>query len=635
MRCERLPSPPARALSGLSSAFSSVRRPFCGRRGSGGFPLPLILLLTWSYKAATGLSEEVTGGACPESVDVGRYRNAEPGVAYLGSASCAPCHESIYQSYMRTRMAHSMSLPRQPAAVVSPSLPATIFVKKLNQYFQVFQRGEQLYQSIYQLDGDNKEVFRHTERIEFVMGTGENGIGYIIRKGNYLFEAPLAFYPKAKAWGLSPGYEYYDFGFSRLVTDACIACHSGRPQPDAARVGLYRDPPMRELAIGCENCHGPGQLHVEERRRGDSIAGPDRSIVNPAKLPSWLAVNICMSCHQDGDARVVKPGKDYSDFRPGTPLDDTVVILKLPLKHTAPRKPGLLDRYSEMTLSECYRKSGERLGCLSCHDPHIQPPPEEKAAYFRNKCFACHTDRSCKLSLRTRRGGDPPDDCTGCHMLKQDVNLPHTDVTDHRIVARRGEPVPEEAFPRTTPQMPDFIHVNAVPGAENVPIPPLTLLQAYRKILLSGPNPVYGKRYSALADQLARTERSDPVVLSALAQKESENGTTEGRTRAIDDLERAIELGSTVPEDYLMLAELLERSARLNDSVDLLRQAISHDPYESVYYRTLARRCLRYARFQDVVEITKEGLQLFPEDSWLRKAQTVALKTLAGMKGVQ
>jgi hypothetical protein len=531
-------------------------------------------------------------------------------------------------------MAHSMSVPGQSAAVASPSLPATIFVKKLNQYFRVFQQGQQLYQSIYEFDSDNKEVFRHTEKIEFVMGTGENGIGYIVRKGNYLFQAPLAFYPKAKAWGLSPGYEYYDFGFSRLITDACITCHSGRPQPVAESVGLYRDPPTRELAIGCENCHGPGQLHVEERKRGDSIPDSDRSIVNPAKLPMWLADNICMSCHQDGDARVVKQGKDYPDFRPGSPLDDTVVILKFPPEHTVPSKPGLLDRYSEMTLSACYLKSGERLGCLTCHDPHIQPAPEEKAAHFRNRCFACHTGKSCKLSLRKRRQADAPDDCAGCHMLKRDVNMPHTDVTDHRIVARGEEPLPEEAFHRTTPQLPDFIHVDSVPGAENALVPPLTLLQAYRKILLGGPNPAYGKRYSALAYELVRTAPNDPAVLSALAQEESENGTAEGRTKAISYLEQAIKLGSTVPDDYLMLAELLERSARLNDSVSLLRNAISHDPYESVYYRALARHCLRHARFQDVVEITREGLQLFPEDSMLRKAQAVALRTQAGMTQV-
>ena len=219
-------------------------------------------------------------------------------------------------------------------------------------------------------------------------------------------------------------------------------------------------------------------------------------------------------------------------------------------------------------------------------------------------------------------------------MLKRDVNIPHTDVTDHRIVARGGEPLPEEAFHRTTPQLPDFIHVDSVPGAEDALVPPLTLLQAYRKILLGGSNPVYGKRYSALAYELVRTEPNDPAVLSALAQEESENGTTEGRTKAISYLEQAIKLGSTVPDDYLMLAELLERSARLNDSVSLLRNAISHDPYESVYYRALARRCLRYARFQDVVEITREGLQLFPEDSLLRKAQAVALRTQAGMTQV-
>ena len=81
-----------------------------------------------------------------------------------------------------------------------------------------------------------------------------------------------------------------------------------------------------ELAIGCENCHGPGQSHVAAAQMGSPLG----SITNPAKLSSWLADNICMSCHQTGDARVLQSGKIYRDFRPGTELDDTLSIFLVP-----------------------------------------------------------------------------------------------------------------------------------------------------------------------------------------------------------------------------------------------------------------------------------------------------------------
>src|SRR5438876_2667126 len=141
-------------------------------------------------------------------------------------------------------------------------VPVTTYDKKLNRYFQVFTDASGLYESVYRVDKDGKTVYRETEKISYTMGTGRNGIGPLVRRGNYLFQAPLAFYPRDKTWGLSPGYESFDVGFTRPITAECVICHSGLPRPLLAGIGLYENPPFRELGIGCENCHGPGQLHA-------------------------------------------------------------------------------------------------------------------------------------------------------------------------------------------------------------------------------------------------------------------------------------------------------------------------------------------------------------------------------------
>src|SRR6202022_3318339 len=99
----------------------------------------------------------------------------------------------------------------------------------------------------------------------------------------------LSLYSRTGDWDLSPGYEHADYGFNRPIPAACLVCHRGQPQPVADRNGAYRDPPFRELAIGCENCHGPGALHVGEMKQSSPGAREgNHSIVNPAKLPSWL-----------------------------------------------------------------------------------------------------------------------------------------------------------------------------------------------------------------------------------------------------------------------------------------------------------------------------------------------------------
>src|SRR5207244_3898904 len=93
--------------------------------------------------------------------------------------------------------------------------------------------------------------------------------------------------------------------------------HRGTSSVITGSAGRFREPPFAEVAVGCENCHGPGSKHLTVIRTNFSAQNARNSIVNPAKLTPWLVDNICMRCHQSGQARVLQPGKDYSDFRPG------------------------------------------------------------------------------------------------------------------------------------------------------------------------------------------------------------------------------------------------------------------------------------------------------------------------------
>jgi hypothetical protein len=144
-----------------------------------------------------------------------------------------------------------------------------------------------------------------------VIGSGANGLSFVVKRGNYLFQAPLSFYSKTGKWDLSPGYERGDLGFSRPIAGQCAFCHSGRPQLVENQRGEYRELPFRELAIGCENCRGPGTAHVRDPKKNGFI-------VNPAKLPSLLAEDICLNCHQGGDARVLQTGKVMKIFAQGS-----------------------------------------------------------------------------------------------------------------------------------------------------------------------------------------------------------------------------------------------------------------------------------------------------------------------------
>ncbi|MGH9630386.1 MAG: cytochrome c3 family protein, partial [Bryobacteraceae bacterium] len=418
-------------------------------------------------------------------------RNAAPGVKYVGSRACASCHRGLYDAYIRTPMGRSMRRGNDPGLLKQVPAAATVHSSKLDRYFEVFQKDSNLYQSEYQRNGDEL-VFRSAHKLEYGIGSGINGISFVVRRGNHLFQAPLSFYTRSGKWDLSPGYELADHGFSRPIHAACASCHSGRPSAVPEGTGLYRDPPFAELAIGCESCHGPGELHIAEQGKPPRSKSP-ASIVNPARLPARLAEDICMRCHQAGDTRILQPGKRHSDFRPGTPLSQTLAIFKLAPDPQQQSQPDLLEHHSAMSLSECYRASSGKLSCLTCHNPHDAPKPETVAEYYRAKCLTCHTGQSCTVPQERRAQQTPANDCAGCHMPKRPVEeIAHSALTNHRIVRLPGQPLPERAFDHPDGSPPGLVYLNAPQDTRsaspsNTQPAALTLLSAYGELMTRQP----------------------------------------------------------------------------------------------------------------------------------------------------
>ena len=101
----------------------------------------------------------------------------------------------------------------------------------MNRHFDVSVRDGSLYQSDYETRPSGETVFRESRKIEWIIGSGENGLGGLVAGGDFLYEAPLSYYSKTHNWALSPGYEFGDYGFNRPILPACISCHSGMPRP--------------------------------------------------------------------------------------------------------------------------------------------------------------------------------------------------------------------------------------------------------------------------------------------------------------------------------------------------------------------------------------------------------------------
>jgi predicted CXXCH cytochrome family protein len=176
------------------------------------------------------------------------------------------------------------------------------------------------------------------------------------------------------------------------------------------------------------------------------------SIVDPARLSTRLRNDVCYECHMQPS--VVLPatrryGRDLYSFRPGTALDDYLLQFDV-TDASLPRADRFEINHHPYRLeqSRCFRESGGRLSCLSCHDPHRKVPEEQRAAHYRTVCLGCHPNGERVATMGEREGKpagrhqpplDADADCTACHMPKRRTqDVVHVVMTDHFIRRKPG-----------------------------------------------------------------------------------------------------------------------------------------------------------------------------------------------------
>ena len=122
-----------------------------------------------------------------------------------------------------------------------------------------------------------------------------------------------------RRWDISPGYGEFTTrpDFERAIQPDCLFCHANQFRPVAGTLNRYETPIFQGHAIGCERCHGPGELHVEQ---AGLSAESDFTIVNPANLTPALRDSVCQQCHLQGSFRFARAGRELLDYRPGLPI---------------------------------------------------------------------------------------------------------------------------------------------------------------------------------------------------------------------------------------------------------------------------------------------------------------------------
>jgi tetratricopeptide (TPR) repeat protein len=536
------------------------------------------------------------------------YTNVRPEVKYVGDKLCASCHQEQAQSFRHHPMGRSMtpSAGRGGSERLDAAARNPLTVDGFE--FRVERRDGTVHHLETRRDPRGAVVSQMDAEVQYVVGSGEHGYSYLIEHDGYVFQSPLGWYTQKQAWDLAPGITA-DMHADRQIQAGCLFCHCNQVEPVLGSMNRYRTPVFHGFAIGCERCHGPGELHVARREAGEAFAGKDYTIVNPRDLPPVLRESICQQCHLSGEARVPRRGRQEFDFRPGLPLYLFASIFV--------RRPGSSDEHKsvnhvqQMMESTCYKASAGELGCTSCHDAHAMPPNDNKAAYFRDRCLKCHGKKGCSLPLS--RVQKKKSDCTACHMPAfATSDIAHTAFTDHRIPRRPAvERAPDRPQETLRPGEVPIVHFHEV--VLDLPQEETARDQGVALMILARRYPQAQQPLARLAlpslEEATRTWPDDAAAAEARAFALWLAGQTDQALEAY----RALLTRHPQQESALLdAASLCAALRRSDDAIGYMQRAIQVDPWLARYHQQLAALLDEKERWPEALQECRAALRLNP-----------------------
>ncbi len=331
----------------------------------------------------------------------------QSGATYVGSTACRSCHPAIYERWSKTRMANVVRDPKVHPDAIIPNMATP-----------------------------NPLVTFTANDIAFVYGSKWKQ-RYFTKRGN-------DYYPLGAQWDVDKriwrAYKvaantdwwvpfFPDDNMGRPTGQLCDGCHS-------VNFNIQNNS-VTEWNVGCERCHGPGSQHVRQPS--------PTTIMNPARMDTVQAVNVCMQCHSEGQPLTRQINGKYwawaVGFDVGRDLKDFWKLEENKLgeqsfTHFADGSAHKNRMQGNDFVQSAMYTHGVK--CNSCHDVHGTANNADLVKPANAVCLNCHGPASpngphaSTIEAHTHhQTGSAGNECVNCHMPKIAQQIADVNVRSH------------------------------------------------------------------------------------------------------------------------------------------------------------------------------------------------------------
>ncbi len=328
---------------------------------------------------------------------------------YVGSDTCKMCHLEHYDSWKMTQHSRMIQDARQNRDV----LVTAIDEKRVRDDLAKLEA---------KLKVPSGQIYVPTEdEVLYTIGSQWKQ-RFIIKKEDTLFISPIQYNVETDRW---VNYHEHDWQ-KRPWLLKCGGCH-------VTGTDLEKQTFM-EPGVACESCHGRGSWHAALPKT--AVFEKRQTIVNPAKLPTGVAQQICGACHNRGKAKKMKGAGWPVGYEPGKALSsfyESTSYAGGDKKHLYSNEFSKGHHQQHIDWSQSpHAKEG--VTCTSCHYVHQIGIPQTRSqtqAAGSAQCAQCHEMVNRNGAHRIHSFAN----CVGCHMPRIAKSAEIGDIRSHTFVA--------------------------------------------------------------------------------------------------------------------------------------------------------------------------------------------------------